>query len=202
MQPYKSEVLGVAALVQPRPVRAISWRWFAVSVFIVINVLNFLDRQVLAALAPTLKNEFHLSNAMFGTLISAFALVYAVSTPFAGIFVDRVGLSRGAVTAVGEWSVASVLTGFASSFRGLFLCRAALGFGEAGALPLLSKANATYLPAAEWGLASAAGSMAITVGAVTAPLLVAAISPRYGWRFVFVVCGALGLPYATGQPKR
>lgn len=168
-------------------------RWLAISVFVLSNVLNFLDRQLLAAVAPTLKQTFHLSNTQYGTLVSAFSLAYALMTPLAGLFVDRVGLNAGVITAIAMWSAASISTGMATSFGGLLVSRASLGLGEACALPILSKANASYMRPSEWGLANAAGSVTLTIGSVAAPLLVALVAPRYGWRSVFVISGSLGL---------
>jgi len=78
-------------------------RWILIGVFILSNVLNFLDRQILAALAPTLRDAFHISGVQYGALISAFSLIYAAATPFAGLFLDRAGLSVGVLTAVGMW---------------------------------------------------------------------------------------------------
>ena len=72
--------------------------------------INFLDRQILAAVAPTLKEEFHLSNTNYGELISGFYLVYAITTPFAGWFLDRVSLRAGAAIAVAIWSLAGSAT--------------------------------------------------------------------------------------------
>ena len=170
-----------------------SWRWIAVAVFVLTNILNFLDRQLLAAVAPTLKQTFHLSNTQYGTLVSAFSFAYAVMTPLAGLFVDHVGLNAAVATAITFWSVAGISTGLVSSFGGLLACRASLGLGEACGLPFLSKANASYLPPSEWGLANAAGSVAVTVGSIAAPLLVVWVAPHYGWRSVFMLSGSFGL---------
>ncbi len=169
------------------------WRWLAIGVFVLSNVLNFLDRQILAAVAPTLKQTFHLSNTQYGTLVSAFSLAYAVTTPFAGLFVDRIGLNAAVITAIAMWSAASISTGAVNGYGGLLISRASLGLGEACALPILSKANASYMRPSEWGLANAAGSVAVTLGSIAAPLLVAWVAPSYGWRLVFVVSGSLGL---------
>jgi MFS transporter, ACS family, hexuronate transporter len=168
-------------------------RWLAIGVFVLSNVLNFLDRQLLAAVAPTLKQTFHLSNTQYGTLVSAFSLAYAVMTPLAGLLVDRLGLNVAVITAIVMWSAASISTGLATTFGGLLVSRASLGLGEAGALPMLSKANASYMQPSEWGLANAAGSVTLTLGTIAAPLLVAWIAPSYGWRAVFVISGSLGL---------
>src|SRR5215472_4729961 len=86
-------------------------RWIAISVALLSSTLNYLDRQLLAAAAPTLKSEFHLSNAEYGQLLAVFSIVYASTAPFAGAFIDRVGLNVGVSVAVLTWSIASAATG-------------------------------------------------------------------------------------------
>jgi ACS family hexuronate transporter-like MFS transporter len=172
-------------------------RWIAISIFLLCNALNFLDRQLLAAVAPTIKAVFHVSNVQYGTLISVFSIVYAVATPISGWLVDVTGLNAAAFLFVSIWSLASMATAFATSFGGLLACRASLGLGESAALPLLSKANATYLSPSEWGLASAAGSIAVTIGSISAPLVAGFTSAAYNWRAGFVLSGALGLVWVA-----
>jgi ACS family hexuronate transporter-like MFS transporter len=168
-------------------------QWLAMAVFWLSFSLNFLDRQLLAALAPTLKSEFALTNTQYGQLVSSFYLVSAIAAPLAGWFIDRVGLRIGAAVAVTIWSLAGAATALTHSFRGLMACRMALGFGESSGFPLLGKATVTYLTPAEMGLAGGFGAISLTLGSVGAPLIVAALAPLFGWRAVFVVCGALGL---------
>src|SRR5207249_4271830 len=75
------------------PLMASRLRWIVLSIFVLSTALNYLDRLLLAALAPTLKSEFQLSNTQYGGLISVFSIVYAVMAPVAGWFIDRVGLN-------------------------------------------------------------------------------------------------------------
>jgi ACS family hexuronate transporter-like MFS transporter len=166
------------------------WRWIVVGVFVLSNVLNFVDRLLLASSAPAIRGELHLSNFDYGRVVSVFSIAYAFMAPIAGLVVDRLGLTLGAVLAVGLWSIAGIGTGFVSNVGELMLCRAILGMAEAASLPFLSKANATFLPTSEWGLAGAAGAVALTVGSVSAPLMTASFSPS--WRSPFVLTGALG----------
>jgi len=167
-------------------------RWIAIGVFVLSSSLNYLDRQLLAALAPTLRDEFRLSNQQYGFLVSAFAIVYAVMAPAAGWFLDRVGLNLGAGIAVGLWSLAGSATAWTQSFAGLLACRTVLGAAEAAGIPAAGKANATYLEPRELALGTALNQVGITLGSVAAPLIVTWLQPRYGWRFAFAVCGALG----------
>ena len=167
-------------------------RWIAAGTFILSSSLNYLDRQLLAALAPTLKQEFHLNNAQYGQIQSVFFFVYAFIAPLAGWFVDKVGLNLGATIAVAAWSLAGSATALVTSFPGLLFCRTLLGAAEAAGVPAVGKANSTYLESKELAFGSAMNQISITLGSVAAPLLVAAIAPRWGWRATFAICGALG----------
>ncbi len=172
--------------------RRIPWRWIAIGVFVLSSSLNYLDRQLLAALAPTLRGEFQLSNRQYGLVVSVFAMVYAAVAPAAGWFIDRVGLNRGAGIAVAFWSLAGSATAWTRSFSGLLACRTVLGAAEAAGIPAAGKANATYLEPRELALGTAFNQVGITLGSVAAPLIVTLMQPRYGWRSTFALCGALG----------
>lgn len=171
----------------------VPWRWVAVGIFFLSSSVNYLDRLLLAALGPTLMREFHLNNFQFGQIQSVFSVVYAVMAPLAGLFIDRVGLTAGIMLSMTVWSLAGCATGFTQSFRALLGCRTVLGIAEAAGIPCTGKANGTYLEPGELALGTACNQVGITIGSVAAPLLVAAIAPRYGWRATFVVCGLLGL---------
>ena len=170
-------------------------RWLALGVFVLSSSLNYLDRLLLAALAPTIKNEFHLSNTGYGSVISAFSLVYAVVAPLAGWMVDRVGLNIGVTLAMGVWSLAGAATGLTRGFGGLLACRTALGAGEAAGIPCTAKANGMYLGAEDLAFGTALNQVGITIGSVAAPLMVAGLAPVYGWRFPFMLCGLLGFAW-------
>ena len=167
-------------------------RWLVLSVFVLSTALNYLDRLLLAALAPTLKREFHLSNTQYGGVISVFSIVYALAAPVAGWFIDRVGLNVGITVSMAVWSLAGMRTGITQSFGGLLASRTFLGIGEAAGIPCAGKANSLYLQPRELALGTALNQVGITIGSIAAPLMVAAMAPVYGWRSVFVVCGALG----------
>jgi ACS family hexuronate transporter-like MFS transporter len=163
-----------------------------VAVFILATALSFLDRQVLAALAPALKLEFQLSNEGYGWVVAAFSLAYALGALPMGLLVDRLGLNRGASVAVGLWSAAGVATGFVGGLGSLLACRAALGVAEAGGIPASGKAFASYLEPRERAMGTAVNQLGITLGMMGAPLLAGAVAVRFGWRAAFVATGLLG----------
>ncbi len=170
-------------------------RWVVLCIFVFFTALNYLDRLLLAALAPTLKNEFHLSNAQYGGIISVFSVVYALMAPVAGWFIDRAGLNVGVTVSMAVWSFAGMATGLTRSFGGLLAARTLLGIGEAAGIPCGGKANGLYLQPREFAFGTAMTQVGITIGSIAAPLMVALIAPVYGWRSVFVVCGALGFAW-------
>ena len=102
-------------------------RWVVIGVFVLSSTLNYLDRQILAALAPLLRQEFSLTNADYGWVLAVFSITYAVSSPLAGLLIDRFGLNRGISLGVGLWSLAGIATGFTRNLTGLLGCRAVLG---------------------------------------------------------------------------
>lgn len=165
-------------------------RWFAVSVFALASTWNYLDRLILSAAAPRIKTEFHLNNAEFGWLISAFSLAYAAASPVAGWFLDRAGLEIGIVAAVALWSVAAAVCGWTRSFGQLLGARVALGGFESAGVPAAGKLNAIYLEPKNRAIGAAFTQVGLSIGGVAAPLLVAAMP---GWRQPFFVCAALGL---------
>ncbi len=167
-------------------------RWVAMGVFTVSAALNYLDRQLLPALAPEVREEFGLTNADYGLLLSAFSLAYAASAPPAGLFIDRVGLSRGITAAVGLWSLAAIGTGLAGTFAGLLWMRAGLGIAQAGGVPASGKAAALYLPPEERALGTAATQIGLSAGAISAPLAASWLAAVWGWRWAFITAGALG----------
>lgn len=172
---------------------ATRYRWLVLAVFVLSTAINYLDRQMLSALAPVLKAEFHISNAQFGLMLAAFGLTNALSSPFAGILIDRIGLNRTITAAVGLWSCAGITTGFTRSLGSLVACRAVLGIAESAGIPSAGKAIRQYLKPAERALGNAMNQGGVSLGIALAPILGAWIAARGSWRHAFVLTGMLGL---------
>lgn len=167
-------------------------RWLALLVFVLASALNYLDRQLLAAVAPMIQSEFRMSNQSYGYVVSAFSLVYAASAPGVGLMLDQIGLRGGISISVALWSMASVFTAAVRNFTGLISTRSVLGLAEAAAIPGFGKANGTYLKPQELAIGTAVNQVGLTIGSIAAPLTVAWFAAPYGWRMPFVFCGALG----------
>jgi MFS transporter, ACS family, hexuronate transporter len=167
-------------------------RWIAILVFVLSSFLNYLDRQLLNAAAPMIKQEFQLNNEQFSWLILGFSITYGLSAIFVGWWMDRVGLNIGIMTAVAVWSLVGIATGFAGSFTMLLLCRAALGFAEAGSIPGFGKANASYLKSSELALGTGMNQLGLSVAGMAAPFLVGKYAADFGWRPLYIGAGLLG----------
>ncbi len=168
-------------------------RWIAIGVFILSSFLNYLDRQLLSAAAPIVKQEFGINNQEFGWLLLAFSITYGVSAMFVGWWLDRVGLDEGITIAVAAWSLVGVATGFASTFPMLIACRAALGLAEAGSIPGFGKANATYLKPGELALGTGLNQLGLSVAGMAAPFLIGRYGAEYGWRSIYIGAGVIGM---------
>jgi len=174
-------------------VKAIPYRWAVLSVFVLSTAINYLDRQMLATLAPLVRAEFHLSNAQYGLILAVFSITYATCAPFAGMLIDRIGLNRAIGMAVGVWSCAGICTGFTHGLGGLLGCRGVLGMSEAAGIPGAGKAIHRYLLPAERALGNAWNQAGVSLGLILAPPVATWIAMRYGWRQAFVITGSLGL---------
>ena len=96
-------------------------------------MLNSLDRNLLAAVQPSVRGQFGIDNAQYGELVASFSIVYGLSAPVMGWLLDRFGLTLVATLAIALWSLASVMTGYAGSFETLLIWRGVLGFAESAA---------------------------------------------------------------------
>ena len=157
------------------------------------TTVNYIDRQGVSVLAPTLRAEFHMSNGQYAAIVNAFLIVYAVSYTFAGWALDRLGVGRGLTLSIIWWSVADAMTALARGPLSLGFFRGVLGVGEAGSWPAFAKATAEWVPVDARTLVIGICNSGSSLGSVVAPPLVAWITIRFGWRAAFVVTGALGL---------
>jgi ACS family hexuronate transporter-like MFS transporter len=156
------------------------------------TTINFIDRQVLSVLAPTLRGEFHLSNSQYAAIINAFMATYAVALTLAGYALDRLGVGRGLTLSVSWWSAAGMLTALTRGPLSLGLFRSLLAVGEAGAWPAFAKATAAWVPSEARTLAIGVCNSGSSLGAMIAPPLVVGVTAIAGWRGAFIATGGLG----------
>jgi ACS family hexuronate transporter-like MFS transporter len=172
--------------------RSFGYRWTIVALLFVATTINYVDRQVLGILAPTLSRELHWSETAYGDVVSWFSFAYALGFLVAGRLLDRIGVKRGLGAAVVIWSLASMAHALARTATAFSLARAALGVGESAIFPGSIKSVAEWFPKRERALAAGLFNAGTNTGAIVAPLIVPYVALRWGWQWAFIATGALG----------
>jgi len=166
----------------------------ALIVLTLINLFNYIDRYVMAALLESIKkSELQLTDQQIGLLATGFLVVYALTSPVFGMLGDRGKRSRLIAAGVAIWSVGTMLGGIARNFVALFLGRATVGIGEAAYGSIAPAVLADHYPRAQRGRVMSIFYVAIPVGAALGFILGGMIDAAYGWRAAFFVAGAPGL---------
>jgi MFS transporter, ACS family, hexuronate transporter len=174
------------------------YRWWIGSLLFLSTVINYLDRQTLSVLAPTLKAEFHWSNETFAWIVIAFRVSYTVMQAVSGRLLDRFGTRNGLTLAVLWYSTAAMLTSLATGFRSFVALRFLLGVGEAANWPGATKAVAEWFPRRERGWAVALFDSGSSIGAaIAAAVLPALVLYWGGWRPAFLITGVLGFVWVV-----
>ena len=155
--------------------------------------INYMDRQVIGLLKPTLQAQLGWTEIGYGRIIVAFQVAYGLSLLFIGKWIDRVGTRIGFTLAVLFWSVSAMAHAAANSMFQFGLARFSLGVGEAGSFPASIKSVAEWFPKRERALATGLFNSGANVGAFLAPPIVRWLTYGFGWRMAFVGTGALGI---------
>ena len=172
--------------------RLIGYRWTICALLFFATTINYIDRQVLGILAPTLQKEIGWSESQYGDIVSWFSLAYGFGFLGMGRFLDKVGVRRGFAFSIVAWSLAAMSHAFARTAGGFAIARAALGLGESGNFPAAIKTTAEWFPKRERAFATGIFNAGSNVGAIITPLLVPWIALNWGWQSAFIATGALG----------
>ncbi|HTR81349.1 MAG TPA: MFS transporter [Bacteroidota bacterium] len=175
----------------PRKLPALRW-WIGGLLFL-STVINYLDRQTLSVLAPFLKGEYHWNNEDFALVVISFRVAYAIGQSLSGRFLDRVGTRKGLTMTIIWYSIAAMLTSFASGLRSFCSFRFLLGAGESANWPGATKAVAEWFPKKDRGWAVALFDSGSSIGGAIAPFLVYWLYKTFGgWQPAFLIIGTLG----------
>lgn len=177
--------------------RAGAGRWAIVALVFFAIMLNYVDRQILALLKPTLEQEFGWSDQDYGNMASAFQFAAAIAFLGTGWFIDRVGLRIGFAVGVAVWSVAGMAHAFAASVSGFIGARIVLGAAESIGTPAAVKTAATYFGPKDRSIALGIGNTAPNIGAIVTPLAIPAVAIAFGWKAAFLIAGGLGLVWVV-----
>lgn len=199
------------------------YRWIVCGLLFLAATINYVDRQVIGILKPTLVDEFHWADErIYAAIIFSFQLAYAVGLLLAGRWMDRIGTRLGFAISVVLWSLAAIahagadwlpkltlptvnvdeaggfsivmLSGAAAGFA---LARFFLGLGEAGNFPAAIKTVAEWFPRKERAFATGIFNSGTNIGALVTPLVVPWVTLHWGWKWAFIATGALGFVWVA-----
>jgi ACS family hexuronate transporter-like MFS transporter len=184
-------------------------RWWIIALIFLAAVLNYVDRQTLSALAPTIQKDLDMDDHDYANVVNIFLVAYTIAYLISGKIVDKLGTRTGTMVFVIWWSIANMMTAAAQGMKSMSGYRFLLGLGEAGIWPAASKAVSEWFPARERALAIGFYTMGATIGATCAPYIVIPLATYpyaehfpwlqnffgvgTGWRLAFIITGAAGL---------
>lgn len=196
-------------------------RWVICTLLFFAATVNYIDRQVIGILKPTLQTEFGWTEIDYGWIVFAFQTAYALGLLFVGRLMDKIGTKKGFSLSIIVWSIAAMahawavpigagtlvvigavaaafgyetaaVTTLSVSVIGFIVARFVLGLGEAGNFPASIKTVAEWFPKKERALATGIFNAGTNVGALATPLLVPLIVVYWGWYEAFIITGAVG----------
>jgi ACS family hexuronate transporter-like MFS transporter len=191
-------VIAEEAAVEPESVaqnltaRIGHYRWVICALLFFAATINYIDRQVIGILKPTLADEGIWDEVGYSWVVFYFQAAYAIGLLLVGRLMDWMGTRKGFSLAIIFWSLAAMGHALARSVAGFSVARFLLGLGEAGNFPASIKTVAEWFPKKERALATGIFNAGTNVGAVVTPLVVPWITLAFGWRWAFILTGLIG----------
>ncbi|WDF71202.1 MFS transporter [Novosphingobium sp. KACC 22771] len=170
-------------------------RWVVCGLLFAATAVNYIDRQMIGVLKPTLKEELGWQESDFATIVFWFQMAYAIGYISFGRIVDVLGARLGYAVAIVIWTAGHMAHGFASGVASFAAARFGLGVGESGNFPAGIKAVADWFPQRERAFAIGLFNAGANVGAIITPLLVPALVLWFGWRSAFFITGVFGVAW-------
>jgi ACS family hexuronate transporter-like MFS transporter len=164
-------------------------RWTVCAMLFVATSINYMDRQVIAILKPTLEHSIGMTEVSYGYVVDAFQIAYAIGLLAAGRLIDKLGTRIGYMLVMAVWSMSAMGHALASTVLEFGFARFFLGLGESGNFPAAIKTVAEWFPQKERSLATGIFNSGANVGAILAPAIVPWVTLRFGWHAAFLTTG-------------
>jgi ACS family hexuronate transporter-like MFS transporter len=164
-------------------------RWTVCAMLFAATSINYMDRQVIAILKPTLEHSIGMTEVSYGYIVDAFQIAYAIGLLAAGRLIDKLGTRIGYMLVMAVWSFSAMGHALASTVLEFGFARFFLGLGESGNFPAAIKTVAEWFPQNERSLATGIFNSGANVGAILAPAIVPWVTLRYGWHAAFLTTG-------------
>src|SRR5258708_9352571 len=167
---------GVVCSAELRNSRIGRYRWFICGLIFAATVINYIDRQMIGVLKPTLQHEFGWTEITYGDIVFWFQAAYALGFLVFGRVVDRLGVRLGYALAMILWTAAHIAHSVARSAVSFMAVRFLLGIGESGNFPPGLKAFSRWVPQPEPTLAIGIFNAGSNIGAILTPFILPAIT--------------------------
>jgi MFS transporter, ACS family, aldohexuronate transporter len=167
-------------------------RWRICALLFFAATINYMDRQIVGILAPTLQTEIGWTESQYGLIVAAFTSAYAIGLLFSGRLLDWIGVKKGLGLSVFGWSLAAIGHALAATPIGFAIARMCLGLTEGGLFPSAIKAVAEWFPKKERSFATGILNSGTNIGVMTAALFVPILTLQYGWKMAFIIQGSIG----------
>ena len=164
-------------------------RWTICIMLFAATSINYMDRQVIAILKPTLQHSTGMTEVSYGYIVDAFQIAYAIGLLASGRLIDKLGTRIGYMLVMAVWSLSAMGHALASTALEFGFVRFFLGLGESGNFPAAIKTVAEWFPKNERSLATGIFNSGANVGAIVAPAIVPWVTLRYGWHAAFLTTG-------------
>ena len=175
-------------------------RWGLLVLLTIINILNFVDRQLLPSFANFIKPELGLTDTQYGLLTGLFFIIfYAVAGLFMGMLADRMHRGKLIAAAIALWSLLTAASGAARGFVSMALPRALIGVGESALTPAATSLLADRFRPSQLGIAASLYYLGVPVGAGLSLLVAGYLGPTIGWRNCFYLLGGVGMLFAVAM---
>ena len=169
-----------------------NYRWRIVALLFFATTINYVDRQAIAILAPTLQTIFKWSEKDYGFIVMGFTIAYAIGLISMGGLIDKIGTKLGYIISITVWSLAGMFHAVARNVIAFKIARFTLGIGESANFPAAVKTVTEWFPKRERALATGIFNSGTSIGAMITPLIIPVIALKWGWQSAFLVTGASG----------
>ncbi len=164
-------------------------RWTICALLFAATSINYMDRQVIAILKPTLEHSIGMTEVSYAYIVDAFQIAYGIGLLAAGRLIDKLGTRIGYMLVMAVWSLSAMGHALANTVLEFGFARFFLGLGESGNFPAAIKTVAEWFPPKERSLATGIFNSGSNVGAILAPAIVPWVTLRWGWHMAFLTTG-------------
>ena len=174
-------------------------RWWVIALIALATVINYIDRQALVVLWPSISEDLYPDKTMterkeiYALISVVFMFSYAFGQSIFGKIFDKIGTRIGFVLSIGFWSISTALHALASGVLSFAIFRSILGISEAGNWPGAAKGNAEWFPATERAFAQGLFNSGAAIGGIVAIPTIAYLTVHFSWQMIFVIIGLIGL---------